>query len=42
MRYLIDICNAFSKIELGITDAVASLDFDEGSVWRSVVFATGI
>ena len=42
VTYPIDICNAFSEIELGIIDAVASFDFDEGGVWRGIVFAAGI
>jgi hypothetical protein len=41
-RYLVDVSNAFAEIELGVFDAVASFDFDEGDAWRCVSFSTGV
>lgn len=42
MVYSVDVSNAFAEIEFGITDAVASFDFDEGDAWRCVAFSTGV
>lgn len=39
--YLVDVCNSFSQVELGIFNAVTALDLDEGGVGFRVSLSPG-